>query len=71
MPDKNHTFPFNNESGDTNEFINAKETVDETTDNKSEAEKADETSKEDSESFDIEKVDDLKRAKNEKSDEKD
>lgn len=63
MPDKDNTFPLNDEPSNKNEFINADETVDETPDSKSEADKASETTPNDLESFDIDKVDDLENTK--------
>lgn len=63
MPDKDNTFPLNDEPSNKNEFINADETVDETPDSKSEADKASGTTPNDLESFDIDKVDDLENTK--------
>lgn len=64
MPDKDPTFPLNNDPKNKNEFINAEETVDNSPDQKTDADKADETTEEDFESFDVDKVDDLEESKN-------
>ena len=62
---QNKAYPFADHPRDKNEFINADETIDDSPDNKSEADKAKDTTEEDFESFDVDKVDDLERSKNE------
>lgn len=64
---QNKAFPFADHPKDKNEFINAEETKDKEAENKSEADKAQDTTEEDFESFDVDKADDLERSKNEQN----
>lgn len=71
MPDKDNTFPLNNDPKSKNEFINADETVNDSPTFKSEADKADETSNEDFDSFNLDKVDELQKSKDDTVHDKD
>ncbi|MCC5894541.1 MAG: hypothetical protein JJU16_03700 [Alkalibacterium sp.] len=63
MPNKDKVFPFNFDPEDKNEFINAEETSDLEPDHPSDADKADDLSEDDFDSFDVDKVDDLEKSK--------